>query len=119
MIDAWWDETRHHRLTVQRCDACGHFQHYPRPLCLGCCGPEPPLVAVAGTGVVETFTIVRRAPSPGFDPPYAVAIIALTEGPRLLSNVTPLSAVAIGVTVRLDWRPLPDGRNLPVFVCEE
>ena len=107
---AWWDATRQRRLTVQRCAACGHHQHYPRPLCLRCGEPEPPLVDAAGTGVIETFTVVRR-----FSEPYAVAVVALTEGPRLVSNVEPWQDAAIGATVRVGWRPLDDGRNLPVF----
>jgi uncharacterized OB-fold protein len=60
---------------------------------------------------------VHRAPGPGFDPPYVVARIRLAEGPVLLSNVVSddHDAVAIGDDVVLDWRPLPDGRALPVF----
>ncbi|GAA3228279.1 Zn-ribbon domain-containing OB-fold protein [Dactylosporangium siamense] len=112
----WWDATRERRLTVQRCAACGHHQHYPRPVCLACGGLQLSLVDVAGTGVVETFTVVRRAPSPGFEPPYAVAVVALDEGPRLLSNVEPWPDVTIGARVQVRWRPLDDGRNLPVFV---
>ena len=108
---AWWDATRQHRLTVQRCAACGHHQHYPRPLCLRCGGPEPPLVDAAGSGVIESFSFVRRAAEP-----YAVAIVALTEGPRLVSNVEPWQDAAIGAAVRVHWRPLDDGPNLPVFV---
>ena len=113
---AWWDATRQRRLTVQRCAACGHHQHHPRPVCLACGGPSPNLVDVTGAGVVETFTIVRRAPSAAFVPPYAVAVVALDEGPRLLSNVEPWQDAAIGARVRVQWRPLHDGRNLPVFV---
>ncbi|MET7399278.1 OB-fold domain-containing protein [Dactylosporangium sp. NPDC005572] len=114
----WWDETRARRLTVQRCGACGHLQHYPRPVCLSCGGAALSLVPVAGTGVVETFTVVRRTAYADLPAPYVVAVVALTEGPRLLTNVTPLDAVAIGRPVRVDWRPLDDGRNLPVFVLE-
>jgi uncharacterized OB-fold protein len=108
---AWWDATRQRRLTVQRCAACGHHQHYPRPICLRCGAPDPPLVDTAGTGVIETFTIVRRAREP-----YSVAVIALAEGPRLVSNVEPWQDAAIGAAVSVHWRPLDDGRHLPIFV---
>lgn len=57
----------------------------------------------------------RRAPSPVFTAPYAVAVVALAEGPRLLSNVEPWQDAAIGAAVRVHWRPLADGRHLPVF----
>ena len=107
---AWWDATRRRRLTVQRCAACGHHQHHPRPLCLRCGEPDPPLVDTSGAGVIETYTVVRRSSAP-----YAVAVIALAEGPRQGSNVEPWQDAAIGAAVVVHWRPLEDGRNLPVF----
>ena len=32
----WWDATRDHRLTVQRCGTCEAVQHPPRAVCLAC-----------------------------------------------------------------------------------
>jgi len=104
----FWEALREHRLTVQRCERCGHHQHYPRLLCTGCGSREVVPVEVAGTGTVYATTIVRRAPSPAFadDVPYVVALVQLDEGPRLLANVVgcPVDDVAIGqpVTVVYD-----------------
>jgi uncharacterized OB-fold protein len=71
----------------------------------------------AGIGVVDACTVVHRAPGPGFQPPYVVARVRLGEGPVVLSNVVTddPDAVGIGDDVVLDWRPLADGRALPVF----
>ena len=49
--------------------------------------------------------------------PYAVALIELDEGVRMMSNVVGIEpdAVEIGMAVRVIWEPLSDGRNLPQF----
>jgi uncharacterized OB-fold protein len=36
---------------------------------------------------VETFAVYRRTYHPAIPAPYVVAVVALREGPRLLSNV--------------------------------
>ncbi len=114
----WWDATRARELLVQVCPA-GHRQHPPRALC-SVCGATDGLgwIPAEGRGAVDACTVVHRAPAPGFEPPYVVARIRLAEGPVVLSNVLAddPGAVGIGDDVVLDWRPLPDGRALPVFV---
>jgi uncharacterized OB-fold protein len=59
-------------------------------------------------------------PGPGRDQadgPYAVALIELAEGVRMMSNVVgcPPEDVTVGTPVRLVWEPLADGRHLPQF----
>lgn len=117
---AWWDATRHRRLLVQRCADCGHHQHYPRALCTSCGGPAVTMVPSEGRGVVETFTVVHRAPRPDLTPPYVVALVRLAEGPTLMTNIVggAPTAVRIGMPVHLTWQALPDGRNLPMFTVE-
>ncbi len=111
----WWDATRSHLLTVQTCTACAHAQHPPRALCTGC-GSMDHLgqSAAAGTGVVDTFTVVHRAPRPDLAVPYTVARVRLDEGPILLTRLSG-TAWTIGDRVEVDWIDLPDGRALPVF----
>jgi uncharacterized OB-fold protein len=50
--------------------------------------------------------------------PYPVALVALVEGPRLMTNLVGDGALdaVIGDAVEVAWEPLPDGRHLPVFV---
>jgi uncharacterized OB-fold protein len=114
----WWEATRRRELLVQTCSR-GHRQHPPRAVCTACGDTEGlGWSRASGRGTVDACTVVHRAPSPVFEPPYVVARIRLAEGPVLLSNVVTddLEAVAIGDPVTLDWRPIPDGRALPVFV---
>ncbi|MEV0973527.1 Zn-ribbon domain-containing OB-fold protein [Microtetraspora glauca] len=117
----WWEATRRRILLVQSCGACGHTQHPPRALCTGC-GSDRHLdwVEASGAAVVDACTVVERA-MPGFAPPYVVARVRLAEGVLLLSNVVADDPYLLdtGDRLRLDWRPLPDGRALPVFVPSE
>ncbi|WP_329519467.1 Zn-ribbon domain-containing OB-fold protein [Spirillospora sp. NBC_01491] len=113
--DEWWAATADRRLTVQRCRACGHAQHYPRELCTGCGGTDLEFTEVSGHGTVDSFTVVHRAPSPAFQAPYVLARVRLAEGPILLTHLTGPGPWACDEPVRVGWRPLPDGRHLPVF----
>ena len=66
-----------------------------------------------------SFTIVQRAPSPAFQSlvPYAVAIVALDEGPHLMSNIVDAApeTVRIGMRVSVCFMDLDDGTRLPIF----
>ena len=116
----WWNATRERRLVVQRCNACGAFQHYPRALCTTCGATDLTFDEVTGTGSVVSFTVVHRAPSNQFTPPYVVALVRLDEGVQLLTNI-----VAAPEDVRCDqpvavvWAALDDGRHLPQFAPTE
>jgi uncharacterized protein len=114
----WWEATREKRLMVQRCRTCGHHQHYPRMLCLGCHGSDLALVEVSGRGTVWSFSVVHRSPdAETFPPPYIVALVRLHEGPVLTTNLVDVGpdTVACDQPVQLRWHALDDGRHLPMF----
>ena len=112
--EAFWAACRERRLVIQRCRACRHHQFYPRPFCLACESPDLTWVEASGEGRIYSMTTIRVPADPSIPPPYVVAIVELTEGPRLLSNIEGGPA-AIGDPVVLRWRerePLPP---LPIF----
>jgi uncharacterized OB-fold protein len=109
----WWQATRARTLLVQTCQVCGHRQHYPRAVCTACGSAELGWTTASGHARVVSHTTVHRAPSPAFPPPYVLALVRLDEGPQLLTAVD--GDVRCDDAVVLDWRPLPDGRHLPVF----
>jgi uncharacterized protein len=48
--------------------------------------------------------------------PYAVVLVDLEEGVRLLSNVMDdATEVRVGMPVTVTWEPMSDGRHLPLF----
>ena len=116
----WWDATREQRLVVQRCNACASYQHYPRALCISCGAADLAFDDAAGSGTVVSFTIVHRAPSESFTPPYVVALVRLDEGVQLLTNIVAApEEVRCDQPVTVTWEALDDGRHLPLFTPTE
>lgn len=91
------------RLTLQQCEVCEHVQFYPRSVCTACGASALGWMEAVGTGVVKSFTVIRRAVSPAFEPdlPYIVALIALTEGPTMMANVVGCAPEAVAVGLRV------------------
>jgi uncharacterized OB-fold protein len=106
------------KLLLPWCVSCGKPHFYPRSACPHCWSEEPfDWRPAAGTGVVHTFTIVRSNPPASFAHllPYAIAIIDLDEGVRLLSNIVgEWEATAIGDRVEVEFVER-DGEILPLF----
>jgi len=88
------------RFMIQKCAKCGAFIFYPRLLCTECGTSDLTWQAASGSGTVYSTTTVRRRAEQGGD--YNVAVIALQEGPHMMSKVVdiPSADVAIGMLVR-------------------
>lgn len=78
-------------LHVQRCNACGAKQMYPRQRCLECYSKDLGWVRVTGKGTLLSYTVVRAAAPSAFkeDVPYGLGIVKLDEGPQLLVRLRP------------------------------
>ena len=115
----WWEATREHRLTIQGCTACSGVQHPPRSVCTHCGRTNQlELTECAGSGIVDSFTVVHRAPLPGLAVPYVLARVRLDEGPVLLTHLVgrhDINEWCIDDVVSVDWVDLSDGRALPIF----
>lgn len=113
----FWAGAARGELLIQRCDACGHHQHYARPFCTSCRGRALTMVRSTGQAVVHSFTVVHRAPFDDLPAPYVVALVRLQEGPTLLSHVVGVApeAVHCDMRVTVDFQPLREGVVLPVF----
>ena len=115
----FWDATREHRLVVQWCRDCDRPVFYPREVCPTCLGDDLDWRESAGTGTVHAITVEHRPQNPQVAGrvPYAIALVEVAEGWRMLTNVVdcdPLT-VTVGSPVAVTWEPLSDGRNLPLF----
>lgn len=104
---AFWQACAEGRLLLQRCQDCGHWQFYPRRLCVACGGRSLQWREASGRGEVKSWTIIRRAVSEAFaaDAPYVVALVTLSEGPTLMANIVGCDpeSVAIGQPVRVTF----------------
>lgn len=115
----FWSEARQRRLTIPRCLDCGRHHFYPRALCPHCHSERLEWARISGRGTIYSYTIVRRAPGPAYaaDIPYAVVLIELAEGPRMLSSlVTPdVEGVRVGDAVEVVFDAVTDEITLPRF----
>lgn len=113
----FWDGVARHRLLLQRCTACAALRFPWLPGCAHCGGPDWDTVEASGEGTVYSYVVMHHPPFPAFDPPYAVVLVELAEGVRMISNVvgTPYDKVRIGMPVRLEFRSYDGDLTLPVF----
>jgi acetyl-CoA acetyltransferase/uncharacterized OB-fold protein len=113
----FWTSGADGRLRIQRCTDCSTLVHPPVPLCPRCRSTAWEAAPVSGNATVVGHTVNAHPWLPGFDPPYAIAVVALAEdvNVRLTTNVVGCDPadVHVGqeVTVRFEqhddvWIPL-------------
>ena len=116
----FWDAARDHRLSIQKCKSCGKYHFYPRELCPHCHSDDLEWTDISGRGEIYSFTIARRPAGPVYadDVPYVIAMIALDEGPRMMTNliVDDVETVQIGDRVAVHFDDVTDEVTLPKFV---
>ena len=115
----FWEACRRHELYVQRCRACATMRHHPRAVCPSCLSHDTEWVRCSGRGTVYSFTVTHQNQAPGFRErvPYALAVVELEEGPRLLTNVVECApdAVCIGMAVEVVFEDVSAETTLVKF----
>lgn len=117
----WWSALREHRLTVQRCQVCGHRQHHPRPLCTVCGSVDLDFAPINGTGELLTYTTIRRAPLPELREhvPYSLALVELEHGIRMFGalSIAHPEALSVGMHVHTEFVDVTDAVTLLNFTA--
>ena len=107
------------RLVVQRCTACGTLRFPPRELCSACLSTKASWAEVSGRGAVFSFNVMHQIYHPAFaaEVPYAVVVVQLAEGPKLISNVVdcPIDEIRIGMRVEVVFEKVSPDVTLPKF----
>jgi uncharacterized OB-fold protein len=122
----FWEGVARHELLIQRCTGCGTLRFPWLPGCNSCGCLEWDTVEASGEGTVYSYVVMHHPPFPAFTAsdhaaaaagPYAVGLIELAEGVRIISNVVgvPYDKVRVGMPVRLCFRQYDDELVLPVF----
>jgi uncharacterized OB-fold protein len=80
-------------LRFQRCTACATWRHPPRARCASCGSDQWEWALASGRGHVYSWTITHRPIDPGFadELPYAVLVVEMHEGPRVVGNLRGLA----------------------------
>lgn len=113
----FWTSGADGRLRIQGCRACATLVHPPVPICPACRSTAWEPTVVSGRGSVVGFTVNHHLWHPAFEPPYAIAVVALAEDPgvRLTTSIVGCdpTEVHVGqdVVVRFEqhedvWLPL-------------
>lgn len=106
----FWESLRQRTLRVQKCASCRAFRHVPKELCARCHSSAFSWEPVSGRGVVYTYTIVHRAPTPAYQAgaPYAIVHAEMAEGFRMVGRMTGIEpeAVEIGAPVHVVYTDL-------------
>jgi len=118
----FWSKAAEGVLVVPKCTACGRTFWHPRPRCPHCGSERVEWIRASGKGTVHTFTVVRQSGDPYFKTkvPYAVAMIDVDEGVRIMTNIvdTPLDTLAIGMRVEVLFEDAGGGIAIPLFRSE-
>ncbi|MEU3971832.1 bifunctional MaoC family dehydratase N-terminal/OB-fold nucleic acid binding domain-containing protein [Streptomyces bacillaris] len=122
----FWAGVAEHRLLIQRCTRCATLRFPWLPGCNACAGQEWDTVEASGEGTVFSHVVMHHPSFPAFDPsgeggPYAVALVELVEGVRIVGNVVgvPYDKVRVGLPVRLEFQRMDPDLELPVFRASE
>ncbi len=84
----FWDGCAVGELALQRCLDCAKAYFYPRPVCPECGSTRVEWFTASGEATLYSY-VINHKPAPGFedDGPYAIAVVQLAEGPRMMTNL--------------------------------
>lgn len=112
----FWEGLEAHELRIQRCGSCGKLRHPPRPMCPWCRSLDRDHVVSQGRGTVYSYVVHHRPPVPGREHPFAVVLVQLEEGTRIVGNVVDCDPadVKIGMDVEVVFESDSE-RTLPLW----
>ncbi|MER7505723.1 Zn-ribbon domain-containing OB-fold protein [Nonomuraea pusilla] len=119
----FWDGTAAGELRIQRCHACERHYFYPRPSCPHCGSADVAWVRASGRATLYSYVINHR-PAPGFedDGPYAIAVVELEEGVRMMTNLVGVENVPERLPLDMELRVVFERRgdvHVPLFTPAE
>ena len=115
----FFEASKQGQLVVQKCGNCATLRFPPRRICSNCLSREASWAPVSGEGEVYSFIVMHRVYHPAFatQVPYAVAMVKLKEGAKLISNVIGINPheIKCGMPVEVSFEKLDEEVTLPMF----
>jgi uncharacterized protein len=116
-LDELFVAAREERFVLPRCTACGTLRFPSRLRCPACGSTHTDWVPASGHGTIYSFVVVHQKLHPVFDDriPYAVALVQLAEGPRMLALMleTEPAIVRVDAPVQVVFERLDDDLVVP------
>lgn len=116
----FWDGCRDGKLLLQRCKDTGKAYFPPRPFSPYTGSRDVEVFEASGKATLFSYVINHR-PAKGFEDeaPYAIAVIELEEGPRMMTNIvdceqTP-EALVLDMPLEVAFETATDEITLPKF----
>jgi uncharacterized OB-fold protein len=114
----YWDGAKQGELRLQGCNSCDQTYFPPRPFCPKCGSRDVKVVKASGKGRLYSY-IINHLPSPGYTPPFTVAIVELEEGVRLMTNLVDIEPdpekLELDMPLEVTFEKLTDEISLPQF----
>jgi len=115
----FYEHCKNHELRFQRCKLCGTWRHVPRDMCAKCGSWEWQWVKSSGRGELLTWTVVTLPMQPTFaaEVPYAVTLIEMEEGPRIVARIVDAAPkdLRMGMPVEVIFDAVTPEVTLPRF----
>jgi hypothetical protein len=116
----FWDGCKRGELILQRCKDTGRAYFPPRPFSPYTGSKNVETFRASGRATLYSYVINHR-PAPGFEAeaPYAIAVVELAEGPRMMTNIvdcpqTP-EALQLDMPLEVTFEKVNDDISLPKF----
>jgi uncharacterized OB-fold protein len=113
----FWEGTAAGELRIQHCPACGSLRNPPGPMCPSCGADKQDWIVASGKGTVFSYVVHHSPRVPGKNPPFAVALVELEEGVRMIGELIDVdpAAVHIGMPLELALTRIDDELTLPFW----
>ncbi len=113
-VDIFWQGCEQGQLKYQQCQSCQQIQTFPSEICPNCGGTDLIWHISGGSGTVYAKTIIHRAPTPELaeQTPYAIVLVNLAEGFRIMGHTS--LDVEIGSAVQVEFHPFAK-KMIPFF----
>ena len=115
----FFDAAKRRELVVQRCRGCGALRFPAREICSQCLSRRVEWVPVSGRGEIFSYNVMHQVYHPGFatEVPYAVVVVQLDEGAKMISNLVGVAPqdIRIGMRVEVVFEDVSDEVTLPKF----
>jgi hypothetical protein len=118
VTEPFWQAAKQGWLVAPRCVSCGQFRLPPTPFCPNCQSRQVDWVRLSGEAVIYSFCVAHGYPGlPDITLVPVVLDLPDAPGARLVSNVVDVdpATVHIGMRLAVDFVPIADGWQLPVF----
>jgi uncharacterized OB-fold protein len=117
----FWDGVVQHKLMILQCQTCGHYIHYPRPVCEACLSEDLAPKEVSGRGTLYSHTVTVQAFHPYWIDkiPYVLATVELVEQADLKMPTNIIECredqLKVGMAMEVVFEEVAPGLTLPLF----